>query len=290
MDPGFISKKAIKDIFKASGQQPFRGLGQNFLISQGVLRKIIESAGLSSNDTVLEIGPGLGSLTQELAKRVKRVVAVEKDRRMADFLEKNLKHFKNLEIIEGDILKIKNLKATLRGVRFASSKIKNYKVVANLPYYITSPVIRKFLESENQPKIMVLMVQKEVGQRIVARPPKMNLLTVAVQFYAKAKIIDYVSKNCFWPRPKVDSAILRIAPLIKTNRKLINADIFFKVVKAGFSQPRKQLANNLAKKLKLDKEATKNWLLENKINPGQRPETLSINNWLELVKNWTTTK
>ena len=274
MDPDFISKKAVKNIFKASGQRPVKGLGQNFLVSQRVLRKIIEAAELSSNDTVLEIGPGLGILTQELAGRVKKVIAVEKDKKMVEILKENLKELKNIEIIEGDILKIKNLKL----------KIKNYKVVANLPYYITSPTIRLFLEQvEARPLLMVLMVQKEVGQRITAKPPKMNLLAVAVQFYAKAEIADYVSKNCFWPKPKVDSAIIKITPkTISTRPGLI--DSFFKVVKAGFTQPRKQILNNLANGLKLNKEEAKNWLLENKISPRQRPETLTIENWLILAK------
>jgi 16S rRNA (adenine1518-N6/adenine1519-N6)-dimethyltransferase len=270
------SVKIIKDLFKEYKAAPFKRLGQNFLVDEFVLRKIVESADLQSNDVVLEIGPGIGTLTQELVKRVKKVIAVEKDRKMVEILKETLKDFKNVEVIQGDILKIKNLKL----------KIKNYRVVANLPYYIVSPVIRKFLESKNQPKEMILMVQKEVAQRICAKPPDVNLLAVSVQFYAKPEILFYVSKNSFWPSPKVDSALIKI-----TSKKVLQrpalCDLFFKIVKAGFSQPRKQLANNLAKKLKLDKEKVKNWLSENNIQPNQRAETLEIKDWLKLVKNYT---
>ncbi|MFQ6049468.1 MAG: ribosomal RNA small subunit methyltransferase A, partial [Candidatus Paceibacterales bacterium] len=152
------------------------------------------------------------------------------------------------------------------------------------PYYITSPVIRKFLESKKPPKLMVLMVQKEVAQRICAHPPNMSLLAVSVQFYAKPEIISFVSKKSFWPQPEVDSAILRISQIC-TNLPQINTNLFFKVVKVGFSHPRKQLINNLSQGLKLDKEKVKNWLLKNGIESKQRAETLAIKDWLKLTKN-----
>jgi 16S rRNA (adenine1518-N6/adenine1519-N6)-dimethyltransferase len=161
--------------------------------------------------------------------------------------------------------------------------------VANLPFYLTAPVIRKFLESDCQPKEMILMVQKEVGQRICAKPPDMNLLAVSVQFYAEPKIISYISKKSFWPQPKVDSAIIKITPLglseISTIVRLLDRDLFFRIVKAGFSQPRKQILNNLSKKLKLNKEEVKSWLLKNNIQPGQRAETLTIKDWINLTKS-----
>jgi 16S rRNA (adenine1518-N6/adenine1519-N6)-dimethyltransferase len=154
-------------------------------------------------------------------------------------------------------------------------------------------VIRKFLESKNPPREMILMVQKEVAQRICARPPKMNLLAVSVQFYAKPKILFYVSKNSFWPQPKVDGAALKISPLrgrIKVGvapptkgGEEINSKLFFKIVKAGFSQPRKKIVNNLARMLELNKEKIKNWLLENKIQPKRRAESLEIKDWIKLT-------
>ena len=164
------SPKIIKELLAKHDTQPFKGLGQNFLINAPVLDKITQGAQLNSEDTVLEVGPGIGTLTQELAKRVKRVVAIEKDRAMIEILKETLKGYKNIEIMQGDILKITNDKL----------HITNYKIVANIPYYLTSPLIRKFLEEKNQPTQMVLMVQKEVAQRIVARPPHLSSLARSV--------------------------------------------------------------------------------------------------------------
>ncbi|MDO8435850.1 MAG: 16S rRNA (adenine(1518)-N(6)/adenine(1519)-N(6))-dimethyltransferase RsmA [bacterium] len=293
-------KKNINYLLKKYQTRPSKGFGQNFLIDKGVIRKIISTAQLMPEDTVLEIGPGLGSLTQELAKRVKTVISVEKDGRMVDILKETLRDCKNVKIIQGDILKIFNFLPLKAGL--------NYKVVANLPFYITAPVIRLFLElTEARPRSMVLMAQKEVAQRICAQPPDMNLLAVSVQFYvhphtkqgygvgAGPKIVSYVSKKSFWPQPKVDAAILRIAPLINTDKKRVNTDLFFKIVKAGFSHPRKQIGNNLSKELalnqldglKLEKEKISSWLRKNNIQPTQRAETLSINDWIGLTKSYS---
>jgi len=271
-----ISAKAkVKDLFKKAGFQPLKGLGQNFLIDKSVLKKVIGAADLRLKDIVLEIGPGLGILTQELARRVKKVIAIEKDQKMVEALKDALEGFKNVKIIQGDILKI--------SISSYELQAKNYKLVANLPYYITSPVIRKFLENDKPPKEIVLMVQKEVAQRICAVPPNMSLLAVSVQFYAKAKIISYVSKESFWPRPKVGSAIIKISQ-IRINLPRINTNLFFKIVKTGFSQPRKQILNNLSKGLKLDKDLVRYWLSKNNIQPEQRAETLNINDWINLTK------
>jgi 16S rRNA (adenine1518-N6/adenine1519-N6)-dimethyltransferase len=277
-----------KEILKKYRISPSKRLGQSFLIDKRILRKIIEVAELSKNDIVLEVGPGIGNLTKELAKRVKKVIAIEKDKRMVEILKKEV-NFPNVQIVYGDILKI--------DLKSYKLKAGSYKIVANIPYYLTSRLIRKFLELENKPKLIVLMVQKEVAQRICAspphqkfwcggKPPKMNLLAVSVQFYAKPEIVSFVSKNSFWPRPKVDSAIIKIKPLIDAGRRLINADLFFKIVKAGFSQPRKQLINNLSKNLGIDKMKVKEWLLKNEIEPSQRAETLKIEDWLKLIKNF----
>jgi len=169
---------------------------------------------------------------------------------------------------------------------------KQYKLVANIPYYLTSPLIRKFLENPpnyNQPEEIILMVQKEVAQRICASPPNMSILAVSVQFYAKAKIIFYVKKENFWPKPKVDSAIIKITPGGLTSSEAggqTSPDLFFKIVKAGFSQPRKQIGNNLSKMLKLDKQQINSWLSKNKIKPTQRAETLSVDDWICLTNNF----
>ncbi|OGZ17903.1 MAG: ribosomal RNA small subunit methyltransferase A [Candidatus Nealsonbacteria bacterium RBG_13_37_56] len=257
--------------------KPIKHLGQNFLIDKNTVRKVIKTADLKPEDIILEIGPGLGALTQELAKKAKKIIAVEKDARMCQALKEQLKDFDNIEIINQDILKFEIIKL-FKNLKF---KIKNYKIVANLPFYITAPVIRKFLESENPPQEMVLIIQKEVAQRISAQPPKMSILAVSVQFYAEAKIISYISKKSFRPRPKVDAAIIKIKP---ENKYQTDDAKFFKIVKAGFSQPRKQLINNLSKKLKINKQKINSLLFSAGVEPTQRAETLSINDWLDLSK------
>ncbi len=276
-----MNVKNVKNLLRNYGIRPYKKLGQNFLINKKVFDKILRAAELSKTDTVLEIGPGIGNLTLKMAEKTGKVVAVEKDRKMCQVLEKALKeqNIKNIKLVNEDILKIEE------GLMVKLLNGYDYKIVANLPYYITSPVIRKFLEFKKPPEIMVLMVQKEVSQRISAKPGKMSLLAVSVQFYADVKIISYVSKKSFWPQPKVDSAIIKIIP--KKNE--IPAELtekFFKIVKAGFSQPRKQLINNLSKELHASKETIKEWLLKNRIQPNQRAETLSINNWKKLAENY----
>ena len=263
------------------GIKPSKRLGQNFLIDKNVVKKIIKAAELHSKDIVLEIGPGIGALTKEIAKKTGKVIAVEKDQRMVEILKKTLKDFKNIEIINQDILKfqITNYKLQIN----LKSKIQNYKLIANLPFYITAPVIRRFLESKYPPKEMVLIVQKEVAQRICSKSPKMNILAISVQFYAKPKIISYISKKSFWPQPKVDSAIIKIVPQKK--HKDVDVDLFFKIVKAGFSHPRKQLANNLTNGLKLNKQEVNDLLLKNNVKPSQRAETLAVQDWINLFNS-----
>ncbi|MCX6723563.1 MAG: 16S rRNA (adenine(1518)-N(6)/adenine(1519)-N(6))-dimethyltransferase RsmA [Candidatus Staskawiczbacteria bacterium] len=273
------SPKTIKELLAKYETRPSKGLGQNFLIDKNVLEKIIESAEIKPSDVVLEVGPGIGTLTQKLAERAGKVIAIEKDKKMIEVLKETMSGLKNVEVINADVLSHK-------------LKVTSYKVVANIPYYLTSPLIRKFLEEKNPPQEIVLMVQKEVAKRICSKPPRMSLLSVSVQFYAQPKIISYVSKNCFLPAPKVDSAIIKIVPGGQTSRpteSLVSPDLFFKIVKAGFSQPRKQLVNNLTglkslNGVKLTKEKVSQWLLENNIKPSQRAETLDISDWIKLTK------
>ena len=274
------SAKIIKKLLLKYETRPSKGLGQNFLIDKNVLEKIIASADIKPDDIILEVGPGIGTLTQELAKKAERVIAVEKDKTMVNILADVLNdlNVQNVQVINDDILKITKL------------KIKNYKIVANIPYYLTSPLIRKFLESENPPQEIILMLQKEVAQRICSKPPKMSLLAVSVQFYAEAKIISYVSKNCFWPSPKIDSAIIKIIPYPDSSLRAKRSNLFFKIVKAGFSQPRKQIANNLSKTLKINRKKTEEWLQKNKINPSRRAETLSVEDWKNLTETFTQSK
>jgi 16S rRNA (adenine1518-N6/adenine1519-N6)-dimethyltransferase len=284
------SPKIIKELLAKYETRPSKGLGQNFLIDKNVLDKIIDVADIKPNDFILEVGPGLGTLTQELATRLRQgfgeakknagqVIAIEKDKVMLEILKETLEDFENVEIIQGDILKINPADYKLQTT--------NYKLVANIPYYLTSPLIRKFLEIENKPDFMVLMLQKEVAQRICAKPPHMSLLAVSVQFYAEPKIVSYVSKNCFYPTPKIDSAIIKITPCSGLGEVIgapSSADLFFKIVKAGFSQPRKQLAGNLSKSLEIEKKEVEVWLFKSGIKPTQRAETLSVEDWKNLSK------
>jgi 16S rRNA (adenine1518-N6/adenine1519-N6)-dimethyltransferase len=286
------SQKTIQNILLAQGIRPRKGLGQNFLVSKGVLGDIFKAANLKKSDTVLEIGPGIGTLTRELALGAKRVIAVEKDPAMVEILKETTQDLQNIEIIRGDILK-----QNLISLSYPHLNLVKFKVVANLPYYITSPVIRLFLEAENKPELLVLMVQKEVAQRICAKPrtrtssvrgrPPMNLLAVSVQFYAEPEIISYVKQGCFWPQPKVDSAILKIIPTPTWIATIgdFHVKVFWDVVKAGFKQPRKQLGNNLASGLKLSKNQVETWLSQAGIQPTQRAETLSIEDWVSLAKS-----
>jgi len=236
------------------------------LQDRSVVTKLIKASHISKTDVVLEIGPGKGILTKELARQAKKVIAVEKDGRLIPILKETLKEFKNVEIIHGDILKNYEL------------EIKNYKykIVANIPFYITGHLIRKFLENPptgGQLQEMTLIIQKEVAQRICAKPPKTNILAISVQFYADAKIISYISKKSFRPIPKVNGAIIQITPKKKYK---IDPSKFFRVVKAGFSHPRKQLKNNL-------KGLADPPLLPPKLRRA-RAETLSTDDWIKLIK------
>jgi 16S rRNA (adenine1518-N6/adenine1519-N6)-dimethyltransferase len=249
-----------------------KGLGQNLLKDKNQIRKIMASIGLSSDDTVLEIGPGLGAITLEMAKIAKTVVYIEKDQEMVLALNQKIKEEKveNVEIVNEDILNLFNDNKL-------NIKIKKYKIVANIPYYLTSVLIRNLLKIKNPPEDIFLMIQKEVGERICAKPGDMSILSIAVQYYANPKILFTVSKGCFYPSPKIDSVFIRITP-----KGISKNDEFFKLIKAGFSHPRKQLIGNLYNQLKIDKEIIKKWLTDNNLKPGERAEVLSLSQWNSL--------
>jgi len=264
------SLRTVKDILARHGLKPRYGFGQNFLVDRNIINKLIAAANIQPSDIVLEIGPGIGTLTQELAKHAKNVIAIEKDPKMVKILGKTLADFTNVTIIQGDALKLDH-----------TLEPKNYKLVANLPYYITAPTLRKFLETENQPESLTVIVQKEVAKRMCARPPNMSILAVAIQVYASPKIVSSIKKTSFWPQPKVDSAILHITPFLHLYP--LNFPRFFTVVKAGFKQPRKQIVNNLSKELHLLRKQAEQWLLQNNIQPARRAETLTIQDWINLT-------
>lgn len=268
----------IKSLCEKYGIFPQRQAGQNFLIDKKVLDKIVKTAELKKDDVILEIGAGFGILTQELAKQVKRVIAVELDKRLIEALKEKFAKFKNVEIIHEDILKIQSVKFKLQN--------KKYKIVANLPYNITSMILRKFLSEESiKPDKMILLVQREVAERIVAQPGQMSLLSVSAQFYSQPKIISIVSNSSFWPKPKVNSAIIKIV-LQEIDKKIDEKD-FFDLARVGFSSRRKQLKNNL-KKIAKNKICEKNLekiFQELNFNFKIRAQELSVGDWIELYKN-----
>ena len=259
-----------------------KGLGQNFLQDPIALEKIVAAAEIQSTDTVLEIGPGLGSLTRYLAAAAKEVVAVELDPNLLPPLKAVISPYQNVRLIKGDILKLSPKDLIIE---------KDYLVVANIPYYITSVVIRHLLaqspkgEREPQPRRIVLTVQKEVAQRICAEPGNMSLLALSVQVYGEPRIAAYIPAHAFFPAPKVDSAVLVIdiypSALIKTDL----LDTFFKLIKAGFSQKRKTLRNSLSSGLHISPTEAANLLTRANIDPQRRAETLSIQEWETLSEN-----
>jgi 16S rRNA (adenine1518-N6/adenine1519-N6)-dimethyltransferase len=251
-----------------------KGLGQHFLIDGEVLKRITSAAELTSTDVIVEVGPGLGVLTRELAQKASRVIAIELDSKLAAALEQTLTSFNNVTIINDDVLRIEPRD-------LVTEPKTGYKVVANLPYYITSPVLRHFLEASAKPELMLVMVQKEVAEAIVAKPGEMSLLSVSVQFYGEPRIIGYVPAQCFYPAPKVDSAILRIDPYPQP-AVAVDEEGFFNIVRAGFTAPRKQLANSLAQGLGVSKADALSLLEAANIVPQRRAETLSLGEWARL--------
>lgn len=255
-----------------------KSLGQNFLKDDAVLRRIVEDAKISSEDVVLEIGPGQGALTELLVAKCKKVIAIELDDRLIPLLQEKFADTKNLEIIHEDILKI-NLPELISSLQLADN---SYKVVANIPYYITAPIIRLLLETKYPPIEMILMAQKEVAERICAKPGEMSILAVSVQYYAKAEYLFTVSKNSFDPVPKVDSAILKIKLKVESEKSKEETKKFFRVVKAGFSAKRKTLANNLASSLQLDKKVAEQKLESLGFSANVRAQELGVEDWKKM--------
>ena len=272
------TKNNIKKLLKQYNIRPNKVLGQNFLVDEGVVDQMVKAAEISSEDIVLEVGPGLGALTRKIAQKAKKVIAVEKDKKVAEILKEILGDLDNVEIVVGDILKIMGAAPAAGAAPIISAP---YKVVANIPYYLTSHLVRKLLESDNPPRTIIFLMQREVARRICASPPKMTLLSVSVQIYSRPELLYDVPKQSFWPKPKVDSAVVKISDIRKP--KDLDMKKFFRLVKAGFSRPRKQLANNLSEKLKINKEEIKKALIELGLDIQIRAERLTIDNWIKLL-------
>ena len=317
----------IRKICRDYEIEPRRQRGQNFLINEKILDRIVATADIKQDDIVLEIGAGLGAITKKLAEKAKKVIAVEIDKKLVEILKDQLKNYKNAEIIQGDILDERVLRYLgTQVIRYPNPQVPkhlcNYKVVANLPFNITGRVLRKFLSEEPKPELMVLILQREVVQRICAKPGQMSQLAVMVQFFSQpnpirsssevfqdrelkseaaftaltnlkkkglrqtsngVKIVAKISKNNFWPAPRVDSAILKITQ-IHTNR---NTDThrFFEVMRAGFSAPRKYLLNNLIKRGIIKREESEKIWQKLGWNFKIRAQELSVEDWIELSTN-----
>lgn len=269
----------LKEQLRRHGISPRKSLGQNFLVDDGMAQHIVAAAEVQPDDIVIEIGPGAGALTRHLARQARRVIAIELDRNLIPVLHAELKDYPNLTIVQADALEV-DFAAQLQAVGAAVDAPMRF--VGNLPYYITSAVIRRMLESGLNVRNITLTVQLEVAQRIVAQPGDMSMLSVSVQFYGKPELIMRLSPAAFYPQPEVESAVVRITPVPR------NADptAVFTLAKAGFAQRRKQLRNTIAVGLQITKDASDTLLVSAGVNPERRAETLSMAEWEELAQNW----
>jgi len=275
-----VSKKAVSPSHKVRGLLPGSGLrsrkslGQNFLVDDHIRDNIISSAQLSSDDVVIEVGPGLGALTEELVKKAGRVIAVEKDDQLSRRLGDRFKKQQNFQMINADILEINPEDIVPRGLA--------YKVVANIPYYITSPILHLFIHAKRKPSLMVVMMQKEVAEAVTAKPGKMSYISVSMQLFSEPEIVCHVPSSSFYPQPKVDSAVVKFNMLPAPAVTVDSAERFLEIVQRSFAAPRKQLRNSLALGLKLDIGTSKEILERAGIDYRRRAETLLLAEWRAL--------
>lgn len=278
------SHKTTKDIVSKYGFRFTKSLGQNFLVDEDVLEKIVDGAEITSEDTVIEIGPGIGTLTRQIAQRAKQTVAIEIDKKLIPILSETLGDMENVRIINEDVLKV-DLKELVKSI----SPDRPVKVVANLPYYITTPIIMRFLEENIPVSTMVIMIQKEVAARINAVPSTKDYgsLSVAVQYYCDTDIVAKVPKGAFIPQPNVESAVLRLTVKKDKELELKDEALFFEVVKASFSKRRKTLLNALSSFGTLGgKQEAIDALEAAGIDPQRRGETLTMDEFAELSNRY----
>ncbi|MCC7207626.1 MAG: 16S rRNA (adenine(1518)-N(6)/adenine(1519)-N(6))-dimethyltransferase RsmA [Anaerolineae bacterium] len=260
---------------------PKKSLGQNFLHDPNLLEKIVHLADLTPQSTVLEIGPGTGSLTVKLGQKAGRVVAIEIDERLIPVLENQLRDLPHVRVVHGDFREIDFEALVGPG---------EYIVVANLPYYITSLALQRLLEARHKPERILVTVQQEVAERLVAKPGDMSLLAVSVQYFGAVSIVGKFGPGVFWPRPEVDSALVRIDLTQAPALDVPDEGAFFAVVRAGFSQKRKQLRNSLASGLKITHAASAALLHEAGIEPSRRAETLTLEEWAALSRVYSASR
>jgi 16S rRNA (adenine1518-N6/adenine1519-N6)-dimethyltransferase len=276
-----IKQLNIFPLMKKFGIKPKKSLGQNFLIEPAGLNKVIDAAELKPEDEVLEVGAGLGSLTYLLAQSAHHVIAVEIDQAVLAPLHEAVAGFDNVQIIEGDILK-HSPDDLMEG--------KDYVVVANIPYYISSAIIRHLMEASKRPKRVVLTVQKEVAERVLARDGKMSLLALSVQVFGQVSMAGIIPAGSFLPAPDVDSAVLKVELFPEPLIPLANQKVFFKLAHAGFSQKRKTLRNSLSGGLGISSQKVEELLAQSNIAPQRRAETLTIPEWGELTDLFISSK
>ncbi len=271
------SRIDVPQLLREAGLRPKKSLGQNFLIDPVYLARIVDTASINRQDRVLEIGAGVGNLTIMLAEKAEKINAVEIDENLIPILEDVCAGIPGIKVIHGDILKL-SLEELMSS--------PGYLVVANIPYYITSNLIRKLLTSAAYPSIVVLTIQKEVAERICASSGKLNLLALSVQVFGSPKIISTVPAGAFYPKPEVDSAIVKITrhhhPLIPEEQ----LEAFFRLSKAGFSQKRKTLRNSLSASLALSKASTEQLIEAAGIDPNERAEKLTLEEWEKLSSEY----
>ncbi len=273
----------LKGSLRERGLAPRKKWGQHFLTDARILESIADAAEIAPDDRVLEIGPGLGHLTRVLARRAGQVVAVEIDPGLTDKLSLDFAVVQNVCIVRGDVLEKQPIEW------FASAGLSPadsvpFKVVANLPYYITAAVLRHLLEAAIKPRVIVVTVQREVAARLIAQPPEMNLLAVSVQFFARARVVRKIPAGAFYPRPQVDSAVVRLDVGAQTPQSVDGIERFFEIVRAGFGNRRKQLRNSLAQGLRLSAGSVEECLGRAHIDPTRRAETLTLDEWQVLAR------
>jgi 16S rRNA (adenine1518-N6/adenine1519-N6)-dimethyltransferase len=265
----------IRALMRRFELRPDKRLGQHFMIDKASLRKVITASDLEGDETVLEIGAGLGSLTVLLSQYARKVIAVEFDERLIPALEVSIGHLANVRLVVGDVLKL-NFEELLGD--------QAYFVIANIPYNITSILIRKLMECRYPPGRIILTLQREVAQRIIAAPGELNMLALSVQVYGVPRIVGNIPSKAFYPQPKVDSSIIRIqlheSPIVAP--ELLST--FFRLTKIGFNQKRKQLGNSLSTGIGVDKETAIGWLTDSAIDPHSRPQELEIEAWVRLAQ------
>jgi 16S rRNA (adenine1518-N6/adenine1519-N6)-dimethyltransferase len=274
----------ITGLLRKYGLRPDKSLGQNFLIDPAALRKVAAAAEVGKDDAVLEIGPGLGSLTRYLAEAARKVVAVELDADLLPPLEEVLAPYKNVQVVHGDILDLDP--AGLMSEAVQNQPESGYIAAANIPYYITSALLRHLLEARLKPRRLTLTVQREVADRISAGPGDMSLLALSVQVYGKPFTAAHIPAGSFYPVPKVDSAVVRVDLYPQPRVPESHLRSFFRLTKAGFSQKRKTLRNALAGGLAWPKEKVEAFLTSAGVDPSRRAETLSLEEWAALTASF----